>query len=331
MWSQKVYDDTEPDVWNWSYKCMPCVKRDENFSTDQEAWSWIYEKNGTATLKRAQVDKFKQTMGNIKETYDCIGAKKEKREIYQLSRTFMQALFAEFAEFIVLKARQMQAMVVEDDECKQMVEELKTEKDPMRIRVLVEEIEKHIGSSIPQLSFDGRNEMLYAAAYTDEWVCIASGHFRHYFICLAGSTTAPCLHMITSKAWEQLFPGEAWHAGQRWYCRDTPWNQEHRYYAKYGVIVEIRRGNTIYYMRAEVPDKQKLDILAMSYEKKYGKDITPAELYAKIPIVRPSVTELVTPYKAEKGIYKFRSVADLALVPWWSWDEIYTFSSKPLP
>ena len=80
--------------------------------------------------------------------------------------------------------------------------------------------------------------------------------------------------MITSKAWEQLFPGEAWHKGQRWYCRDNPWNQEHRYYAKYGVIVEIRRGTTIYYMRAEVPDKEKLDILAMSYEKKYGKDIT---------------------------------------------------------
>ena len=76
--------------------------------------------------------------------------------------------------------------------------------------------------------------------------------------------------MITSKAWEQLFPGEAWHKGQRWYCRDNPWNQEHRYYAKYGVIVEIRRGGTIYYMRAEVPDKQKLDIPAMSYEKKFG-------------------------------------------------------------
>ena len=133
--------------------------------------------------------------------------------------------------------------------------------------------------------------------------------------------------MITSKAWEQLFPGEAWHKGQRWYCRDNPWNQEHRYYAKYGVIVEIRRGDTIYYMRAEVPDKQKIDILAMSYEKKFGGNITAAQLYQKIPIVHPSVTALVSPYKAEKGIYKFRSAADLKLVPWWSWDQIYNFAS----
>ena len=85
----------------------------------------------------------------------------------------MKGLFAEFAEFIVLKARQMQAMVAEDDERKHMVEELKTAKGPMRIRLLVEEIEKHIGSSIPQLSFDGRQEMLNATAYTDEWVCIS--------------------------------------------------------------------------------------------------------------------------------------------------------------
>ena len=80
-------------------------------------------------------------------------------------------------------------------------------------------------------------------------------------------------------------------------------------------------------MRAEVPDKQKLDILAMSYEKKFGGDITAAQLYEKIPVVHPSVTALVSPYKAEKGIYKFRSAEDLKLVPWWSWDQIYNFAS----
>jgi hypothetical protein len=92
------------------------------------------------------------------------------------------------------------------------------------------------------------------------------------------------------------------------------------------VIVEIRRGGTIYYLRAEVPDKQKLDILAMSYEKKFGKDISAAELYQKIPIVHPSITELVAPYKPEKGIYKFRSHADLQALPWWSWEQIYNFA-----
>ena len=92
---------------------------------------------------------------------------------------------------------------------------------PEQINILVEEIEKHIASEIPQLSFDGRKEMIYATAYTDEWVKTPTAHFRHYFSCLAGPSDDPCLHMITSKGWEQLFPGEAWHAGQRWYCRDN--------------------------------------------------------------------------------------------------------------
>ena len=55
----------------------------------------------------------------------------------------------------------------------------------------------------------------------------------------------------------------------------------------------------------------------MNYQKKYGKDTSAAELYEKIPIVHPTVTELVTPFKADKGIYKFRSYTDLQQLPWW--------------
>jgi hypothetical protein len=167
MWSQKVHDDTQPDVWGWRYKCMPCVKRDECFSTDQEAWSWIYEMNGTANAKRIQVEKFKHAISNVKETFDCIGVHKGKREIYQLSRAFMMNLFSDLAECILLKARQMKAMELEDEECKRMVEELRKTKDPARVKILVDEIDKHMGTEIPQLSFGGREEMLYAAAYTD--------------------------------------------------------------------------------------------------------------------------------------------------------------------
>ena len=48
-----------------------------------------------------------------------------------------------------------------------MVEELRATKDPVRVKILIDEIDKHMGSEIPQLSFGGREEMLYAAAYTD--------------------------------------------------------------------------------------------------------------------------------------------------------------------
>ena len=79
----------------------------------------------------------------------------------------MKELFSDLSEFILLKARQMKAIALEDEECKRLVEELRKTTDPARVKILVDEIDKHMESEIQQLSFGGREEMLYAAAYTD--------------------------------------------------------------------------------------------------------------------------------------------------------------------
>jgi len=133
--------------------------------------------------------------------------------------------------------------------------------------------------------------------------------------------------MITSKKWTQKFPGEAWHAGQRWYCEENTWNQRHLYKAGWGCIIEIRQGSNIYYTRAEVPDQTKLDILGLKYEKQYGSQMTAAQLYDRIPIVNPTETEWVLPVNPAKGIYKLRSKADLEAMVKWSWEQLYNFVS----
>ena len=92
------------------------------------------------------------------------------------------------------------------------------------------------------------------------------------------------------------------------------------------MIVEIRRGDKIYYCRGDVPDQIKHDILALKYQAKLGKDITPAELYARIPIVKPTKTELVFLVNEENGIYKLKSFDDFNSFPEWSWDQIYNFA-----
>ena len=66
----------------------------------------------------------------------------------------------------------------------------------------------------------------------------------------------------------------------------------------------------------------------MKYERDHGSHLTPAELYAKIPVVHPTVTEVVTTVKPEKGIYKVRSVTDFNNFPVWSWEQIYNFTSR---
>jgi hypothetical protein len=211
--------------------------------------------------------------------------------------------------------------------CKAQIQELNSCQVPARIKVLMEEIEKCVSDDrIPQISFNGRQEMLLATAYTDEWTKTPQGHFRHYFICLAGQGD-PCLHMITSKKWTQKFPGEAWHAGQRWYCEENTWNQRHLYKAKWGCIIEIRQGSNIYYTRAEVPDQTKLDILGLKYERQYGSQMTAAQLYDRIPIVNPTETEWVLPVNPANGIYKLRSKADLDALTSWSWEQLYNFVS----
>ena len=90
--------------------------------------------------------------------------------------------------------------------------------------------------------------------------------------------------------------------------------------------MEIWRGDTIYYCRGDVPDQTKHDILALKYQAELGKDISPAELYAWIPIVKPTKTELVSLVNEENGMYKLKSFDDFNSLPEWSWDQIYNFA-----
>ena len=183
---------------------------------------------------------------------------------------------------------------------------------------------------IPNLAFGGSQAHNLAASYTDEWVRTPNGHFRHYYICLANAGTeyGPCLHMIASKMWPRLHQTEAWVKGQRYYCRINSWGQDHRYHAKYGVIVEIRRGKQIFYCRGPVPDETKHDIMALKYQQQHGRDLTPAELYARIPTVMPTTTEIVLPVNEEKGVYKLKSVEIYNSLPVWSWNQIFNLASE---
>ena len=284
-----IYEDDEAPTYTWNYRCKDCIREQEGCETDEAAWAILYERNGLSNWKMQQAEKFSHTSKNIQQTFSVFGVQKTGREVYKMTRAFMIDLFSGLSEFIVSKSRQMATIAMECANAKDMIEELKNATDPARIKVLLELIEQTTADDrIENLTFEGSQAHNLAASFTDEWVRTPNGHFRHYYICLAGkgSPQGPCLHMIVSKAWGLLFNSEAWHAGQRYYCEENEWNQKHRYFAKYGVIVEIRRGDKIYYCRGDVPDQTKHDILALKYQAKLGKDITPAELYARIPIVK---------------------------------------------
>ena len=94
--------------------------------------------------------------------------------------------------------------------------------------------------------------------------------------------------------------------------------------------MEIRVRNLIYYCRAPVPNENQHDILAMQHEETHGRTITAKELYHAIPIVKPSTTPLVSPVNEEKCVFKFESEEAYQMLPQWSWETIYTFTSDKL-
>jgi hypothetical protein len=324
----------EPDVVRFTYKCVRCVMRDEKVE-EAAAFIFIYEHSGTWEYKKRRVERFEEKMVlTVKylEALDGNGEQSDEgqdrnrgRHVYQLNLSFCKKVSSGVSEFIVLKAKQMRAISMANQEAQIYFEELKTCSDPARVKELMDIIEKTVIIDIPQLSFGGSNEHLNASAYDDEFSSFKGGYFRYYFLCPGGWTANGvsgdrCMTMLSSKKWRQLYPSEAWAPGQRWYCDCGT-----RFKGGNGVIVEIREGTQYFYMRAPCPDAEILDIRAMAHEKKFGK-LTPAELYAKLPVCQPAVTTLVTHQAG--GLARFQSHVLFLTLPEFSWDSIFQFASS---
>ena len=106
MESQKIeHGDGEDRSFAWRYRCMPCVKREQNFQTDGQAWAYVYETQGKSNEQIIQAAKFEEAKRCIKATFEAVGIIKSKRAVYQLTRSFMMDLFSGIASYIVLKSR----------------------------------------------------------------------------------------------------------------------------------------------------------------------------------------------------------------------------------
>ena len=115
------------------------------------------------------------------------------------------------------------------------------------------------------------------------------------------------MKLLSSKTWRQLKPSEAWVAGQRWYC-----DCQTKYKAKNGCVVEIKQGDQYFYMKADCPDHEFLDIRAMRHEEQYGGHLSPAELYASLPVCQPAATSFVTHLPNGRARFEHRGLQHVA-------------------
>jgi hypothetical protein len=315
------------DRHRWIYTCFKCVMGQEQLTTEGAARSQIYQQSAGYDYKKRRVMRFEakcretlEWMGTVHGVED--GNKGPSRHIvYQLSRKFLQGLFANISEFIALKSKQMLMIGKADPQNKKYFDELTNCVDPVRVRELMRIIETTVICDIPQLSFGGSKPHLLASAYDDELTSSPEGHFRFFFVCLAGGPGKECMTLICSKDWRQLYPKEPWACGQRWYCRC-----EARYKTNNGCLIEIRQGGSYFYMRSDCPDHEILDIRAMAHEKKLGK-LTPAQLYEALPSCMPAVTTLVTPDATGKYAH-LESLKVYASLPKFAWDTIFQFAAS---
>ena len=75
--------------------------------------------------------------------------------------------------------------------------------------------------------------------------------------------------------------------------------------------VEVRRGRHTFYMKADCPDWVTLGARALKHQQMYGSNIMAEELYKRLPVIHPTVTELVIKHPTEPSGFKFRSEEEL--------------------
>jgi hypothetical protein len=162
MVSTKIWDEDEtedPDAFHWHYKCVTCVQASEKFDTEAQAWAYILEVSGTATRKKAKVDKFTKARTEMEETFSAMGVTKKGRELYQLTRKSIMGVFEDIAHLIQLKVSSLEILASTLETHKALREELARTTDIVRIKEIVELIAEENGKNHAMLAFkdkDGR-------------------------------------------------------------------------------------------------------------------------------------------------------------------------------
>ena len=148
---------------------------------------------------------------------------------------------------------------------------------------------------------------------------VANIHMRCYYICLSGlhSFDGPCLFMGPPQAW---LPGALRGAIPSQYHCDT-W-QKHRYRLSYGVIMEFKIGNQIYYCRSEVPDLYRFHGAQTPPRASPSGSLPPA-LAGEASVTSTIHTAgIVSPIDKARGTYRLKSLDVYNCLPVWTWNQI---------
>jgi hypothetical protein len=331
MFSQKEWLDYEEDKFKWWRWCAACCGTYWDMD-EKSALHEILTTSGYAERNKRKFDEFKAAKERILEDYKAGGIDEASmpkgRKLYVLTRASLMKIFEEdIGDLIVLKVRQRKALQSTMEEHRKLLEKLKAATEVEEIRELVDAIDQ-INSAPPEyLGFAGhasQDTMWQVATYQDEITRSKGGSMVFYFMCDSGPSWARCQTLMTSKGWRRKFPdATGWVKGQRYYCVQCGACYKH----SWGCIVQVQLTGDprIYYMRAEVPDDDTLDLMTMRAEKRFFKPgMTSQELWNALPEVVPAVNTFVQA-RAGMDAWYFQDRAFFESLPTYKWVDILTY------
>jgi hypothetical protein len=311
------------------YTCWECKAKDWA-CTVEEARARVMDEGGYALKRKERVDKWEASKKENKQKYEAAGLDAPTgRKLYRLTLESFQVVFEEVGDLIMLKVRQLTILKQEVVQHKELVELLRHETDPRRVKELLDQIEVLNQADMELLGFkkEGGKQMdlWTVSTYQDE----VSGHagsrssFRYYFVCLAGGSQWRCMHAMTSKGWRTKHDAsQGWVKGQRWYCPICSAG----FKTAFGVLVEVHVNGQLHYMRAKIPDDTSLDIQALNAERKHFKQgMASAELFNALPTFHMAVSTFVQETHIP-GAFKLRAASFFDSLPVFDWVEVLRFA-----
>ena len=284
--------------------------------------------------KRARREEYVQATRAIMDAFPALRSGSVSK-VYKLQRGDFKDMWMTLSCHIARKRRVMEEWAEGVNREHHLIEELRECTVPVREVAIVEELER-LQEAERCLAFEDRPDQqayIKACSYSDVWVrqydsCgNVVGIVASYYVCLGKfSDQTDCLMLIPSKDWERG-PGVGPIECRKWFCTST--RHYKKYNAGWGQIVVIKRFTRgaweTYYMRAKVPTWDKEDIRAMDIEERLCHGAESAlEVYRRLERLTPTTDELVVQAEnANPDSVRLRSRADLQMMPWLPWDEIY--------
>ena len=332
--------------------CIRCVSVRDDITIDEAKEKVL---GSAIDNKRYRAGKFKEAAMKREERiaqggYEVMDSRRQTR---LLTIQFMDELFQPLGKYILRKKAAMEKVAQNVQAHKKLVVELMSAKSMLeeaRIIDAMEALEVDDGY-IAYVGHADQHAMIMASSYSDSWVLIRNskgeviGALDSWYLCLAKTgdwakmkieehqeevwRRQECLKLHPSKEWRTKF-SDPLAKGQKYYC--SCWA---RYNATWGQIVEVRRVNSKgelerMYFRADCPSWDAEDVRASYYEDELPDAKTPAQLYAAMRRVEPTVTEIIHKVADGPG-WRVCDLDTYLKIPKFHWSEIFTVAGIPTP